>query len=130
MVEMIHSWLFAQSKGCFSCPVSFVKGKFPQRFKVEPSYQSTFSRTSAPHYIVGFFIFFTCVSRQVTNPWKVRSCVSKDSPNGILSKPLNLLSKPTGFIVLWVFLFSLFDEKHVERNRALAHNCCHTAIGG
>jgi hypothetical protein len=130
MVEMIHSWLFAQSKGYFSRPISLVKGKSPQRTKVDPSYQSVYFPNTTSPLNRWVFNFFSNVSKQTSHFWKLRLCVSKDSPNGILSIPSNLLSKPAGFIVLSVFLFSLFDENHVERNRALAHNCCHTAIGG
>jgi hypothetical protein len=119
MVEMIHSWLFAQSKGCFSHPFPLVKGKSPQRSKVDPSYQSVYiSNITSPlaRWVFGLIL---SIIKKITNLWKPQFCAPEDSSNGISMIPTNLLSKPAGFIVLSAFL--LFPYSTRSMSKEIAH---------
>lgn len=131
MAEKIHSQQLAQLKGCFYCPPPSFSLFSAQPNKVAPSYQSTFFSSGARTLTATFIALTMHRLRQNASPFTYSITTIRKSTLVLLRSLFSLFTRAEG-LLHFIGYFSFFLIRHNARRtkRALAHNCCHTAIGG
>lgn len=136
MAEKFHSQQPAQLKGCFYFSLSNSSLFFAQPEKVEPSYQSYFSpsekqtlhaiKESLPPVIARkkeTKLFFS-------NTYENKYIGTFHVLFFLIYKSFRTFTYFRQFRQFRQFSFFLIRHNARRTKRALAHNCCHTAIGG